>query len=248
MIKTRLSLNSNTIAKNNLEIGIVSGFINNKHSHEYQVFDLEKPVPTVGKIGVNNQDVFAIQFKFNSQDDFAFSVYLDGVNVSQLNGISSLNEIQEHQRDNYNAHKGLFISCYSPTRKLGYIDRYNQKNGENRQFTFTTQENSGINEILINDPSLNNRIEIYVWREVEEEYDEMIDNNISYSRRRDTSTKVGAGKATNQEYNTTTGLNNPEFLGKVMFIHTNADNVSYLGKALLSIEDLIDPMDRVPRT
>ena len=249
MIKTTHIISSNVInsnAKGTLEIGIVTGYSNNNHSHEYQVFNLERPISHIGRIGVNNQDVFAIQFKFKSQDDYGFAVYLDGVNVSQTSGIISLNDIPESKRDNYKAHKAKFVSRHIETRDIRYINRYSQKNGENRELTFTTKENAGVNEVLLSDSSLKNRIEIYIWLDVKQKYYDVIDVALSPNVCDDT--KVGAGKATNQEYKSIPGLDNPEFLGKVMFIHTHVKNVSHLGKALLSIEDLIDPMDRVPTT
>ena len=99
---------------------------------------------------------------------------------------------------------------------------------------------------MINDAALKNRIEVYVWIDVEEEYDDMISTDYSPDVIDDT--KIGAGKATNQEYNNVPGLNNPEFLAKVMFIHMHKNNLSHLGKTLISIDDLIDPMDKVPIT
>lgn len=252
MIKTTLYVNSISLSKrqnNEIEVGIVNGLINGIHTHEYQVFDLQNSTSNVGLIGVNNQEVFAIQFKFNTNDDYAFAIYLDGVNVSQSSGIHSLNEISEHKRGIYNAHWGKFISRNNPTRKVNYVNRYSQKNGENRLFTFTTAAHSGINEILINDPSLTNRIEIYVWK------NEMIDVSDSAFSPPSSSvnSKVGAGEATHEEYKKAENLSNPEFMGKIMFIHTQANNINHLGKALLSLEEIEklkndDPMNRVPRT
>lgn len=249
MIQTTHIVNNNvssSTANGTVEIGVVAGYSNNQHSHEYQVFNLDNPLLHIGRIGVSNADVFAIQFKFKSEDDYAFAVYLDGVNVSQKGGIKSLNEIPERQRYNYHAHEGKFVSRYKKTRGIRYINRYSQKNGENRELTFTTLEKAGINEVLLNDAALKNRIEIYVWRDVEGDDDDKI--SIDYSPDIIDDTKIGAGKATNQEYNNVPGLNNPEFLAKVIFIHTHTNNLSHLGKTLISIEDLVDPMDRVPTT
>ena len=75
-----------------------------------------------------------------------------------------------------------------------------------------------------------NRIEIYLWQDIEEEYDDMIDN-LTFAPPLP-STKVGAGEATHDEYKKASHLINPEFLGKVMFIHTNSSNVAHLGKSL----------------
>jgi hypothetical protein len=253
MVKTTLVANTSSFSdKENkgIEVGIVSGYSNGKHTHEYQIFNLENPTPNVGLIGVNNQEVFSIQLKFTTYADFAFAIYLDGINISQKNGIHSLNQIPEERRMIYKAHNGLFITRNTKKGTKAYINRYSQANGENRLFTFTTAANSGINEVLINDPSLTNRIEVYTWQDIEEEYDSMIDNFSPSDN--NSSTKVGAGNATNVEYKKARGLDNPEFLGKVMFSHTNAKNVAHLGKALLSLEEIeklnYDPMNRVPRT
>lgn len=234
MIETKLTAQNGLVS-----IGILSGYANGRHTHEYRVFDLANPIPHVGLIGVNTQETFAVQFRFDQAGDYAIALYLDGINATQRNGITSLNEIPENQREHYKAHKNLFISRISAKGRTATINRYDQISGENRLFTFTTADNSGINEILINDPSLSNRIEVYVWRE-EEVYDEMIGNIPA--------TKIGAGDATHESYKTTTGLSCPKFLGKVMFIHTHAANVSHLGKALLTLEELNDPMNRVAKS
>jgi len=239
MAKTNLVINNDY--NDSVAIGIIAGYSNGQHTHKYQVFDLANSIANAGIIGVNDKETFAVQFKFSTPGDYAVALFLDGVNVAQQNGIQSLNEIPENQRSNYKAHKSLFIAKITDKGRSTVVDRYSQKNGENRLFTFTTSANSGVNEILINDASLTNRIDIYVWGE--EAYDDMIDNNHIFESRR---TKIGAGEATHQEYKKARGLDNPFFLGKVMFIHTHADNVKQLGKALLSIEELNDPMNKVP--
>ncbi len=233
-----------------IEVGIVNEITNGKHTYEYQVFNLQNPSPNIGLIGVNQQETFAIQFKFLSEGDFAFAVYLDGINVSQKSGIHSLNEISEDQRSNYKAHKGIFITRNAKKEIRAYLNRYSQANGENRLFSFTTEINSGINEILINDPSLTNRIEVYLWQDIEEEYDYMI-SNFHFAPPLPSS-KVGAGEATHDEYKKAEHLLNPQFLGKVMFIHTNSGNITHLGKSLVSLEEIEkskidDPMNRVPK-
>jgi len=248
MRKTTISVDNQNLFENQnkiIEVGIVSRLINGKHSHEYQIFDLKKPISNIGLIGVNSNEVFAIQFKFNCDGDYAFAAYLDGINVSQSIGIHSLNEINEDQRNKYKMHRGIFIIRDAKKHKKAYLNRFNQINGENRLFTFTTDVNSGINEILINDVSISNKIEIYFWREIVEEFDEMIGNHILFMP---ALTKVGAGEATHEEYKKGTHLSNPEFLGKVIFIHVNANAISHLGKTLLSVNEIEDPMNNVPKT
>jgi hypothetical protein len=251
MVKTTLFINNTSWynhTNTGIEVGLVSGYAQGKHSHAYQVFDFQNPSPNVGLIGVNNKQEFAIRFKFRFKEDYAFAVYLDGINVSQKSGVHSLNEIPEQERCNYKSHKGKFIIKNTNIGSGGYLDRYNQKNNENRLLTFTTEKNKGINEILISDPSLANRIEIYIWQQ--DECDMMIDNFSPSDN--NSPTKIGAGAATNQEYANSSGLDQPVYLGKAMFIHTNESNVADLGKALLSLQEIeklnYDPMDRVPRT
>lgn len=247
MINTTLSVKSHFLSDNDyVKVGIVSGLIDGMHSHEYQIFNLTKPIPNIGLIGVNSNDVFAIQFKFNCDGDFAFAVYLDGINVYQSNGIHSLNEIEEDQRSLYKMHRGLFVIRDAKKNSKAYLNRFNQMNGENRLFTFTTEINSGINEILINDLSLNNKIEMYFWKEIVEEFDDMLGDAMICNFL--PSTKVGAGDATHEEYKKGTHLLNPEFLGKVIFIHTHSNNVNHLGKTLITVNELTDPMNKVPRT
>lgn len=247
MIKTTLTVKSQYSHDNeNVEVGIVSGLIDGMHSHEYQIFNLKKPMSNIGLIGVSSNDVFAIQFKFNCDGDFAFAVYLDGINISQSSGIHSLNEILEENRSVYKMHRGIFVIRDAKKNSKAYLNRFNQMNGENRLFTFTTEINSGINEILINDLSLSNKVEIYFWKEIVEEFDYMLGDAMICNFL--PSTKVGAGDATHEEYKKGTHLLNPEFLGKVIFIHTHCNNLNHLGKTLLSINELIDPMNKVPRT
>ena len=249
MTKTTLTVKNQSLSKienANVQVGIVSGLKNGIHSHEYQVFNLKMSIPNLGLIGVNSNDVFAIQFKFTCEGDYAFAVYLDGINISQSGGIHSLNEIFEDQRSIYKMHKGVLVLRDAKKDSKAYINRFNQINGENRLFTFTTDENSGVNEILINDVSLSNKIEVYVWKETVEEEDYMLgEAMISNSS---PSTKVGAGDATHESYKQGTHLLDPEFLGKVTFIHTHFSKVSHLGKTLLPTNQLLDPMNKVPRT
>jgi hypothetical protein len=247
MIKTTLTVKNQSLSENeNVEVGIVSGLVDGMHSHEYQIFNLKKPIPNIGLIGVNSNDVFAIQFKFNCEGDYALTVYLDGINISQSSGIHSLNEINEEQRSVYKMHRGVFVIRDAKKNTKAYLNRFNQINGENRLFTFTTDVNSGINEILINDLSLNNKIEIYLWKEIVEEEDYMLGDAMICNFL--PSTKVGAGDATHEEYKKGTHLLNPEFLGKVIFIHTHSSNLNHFGKTLLSINELADPMNKVPIT
>lgn len=238
-----------------IEVGIVTGYRNSIHTHEYQIFDLKNPIQNVGLIGVDDKDIFAITFKSNFSDDFAMAVYLDGINISQKEGIVSLNQIEETKRNNYHSHIGKFI-CRKHNESTAYLYRYSQKNEENRTFTFTTSPNMGINEVLISDASLENRIEIYLWKEKEKE-------NISYytqltptviNENEDVSkTKIGAGKATNDKYSTVEGLSNPIYVGKAMFVHINSNFLKHLGNTkipVLTAEnfDFDDPMDLVPKS
>ncbi len=247
-MKTAIFVSENfNPSEEGVEVGIVSGLNKNKHTHEYRVFDLKNHVPGVGLIGVKDHDVFALKFKANFDDDFAYAIYLDGVNVIQSYGLKSLSSIPENKRDNYGYHPNFISRKHG--QKFLYIDRFSQENLENRYFTFTMGENTGINEILISDPSLEHRIEVYFWKERiiqinQEAYFNIVADESSVLKK----SKIGAGESSYKEYKTaTTGLNNPEFIGKVQFIHLPAEKLNHLGETLVPI-NLVDPMDLVPRT
>lgn len=253
-MKTKIVVSKSYDTEKNagVEVGIVTGYLNNNHTYEYQVFELNKPIQNVGLIGVDNKDEFAITFKPNFTGRFAMAVYLDGVNTSQSNGITNINQIEESKRDNYYSHNQKFI-CENENEGVAYLYRFSQKNEENRLFTFTTSFKSGINEILISDPSLDNRIEIYLWKEKRFEYSDDMNFSPPFIIDKLPKTKVGAGEATNNKYKNSPGLNNPLYLGKAMFIHLNSGNINHLGQtkiATANVENFNfkDPMDLVPKT
>lgn len=248
-----------------VEVKVVCGYKEGNHSKEYVTFDLAKPVLGVGLIGVQSDSVFALHFKTNTNKRYAFVVYLDGVNVSQVGGIKSLNEIPESNRGNYNAHRGAFIS---PNKGEFYLDRYSQASGANRTFTFTDLKNAGINENLINDTSLKNRIEIYVWEETPESIDDFdtetvrfskgsvsynSDSDIRFSKTTapEKEVKIGAGEATNKKYEKAKELHKPKFLGKLMFVYVEQSNLLHLGQCVVNVGkefDFTDPMDLIPKS
>lgn len=132
------------------------------------------------------------------------------------------------------------------------LDRYSQKNGENRKFTFTLDEAKGVNFNLIDDSSTKNRIDVFVW---EESWNPLTERTrgLSNSRgaTRGTKSAVGAGEATNRAYGTSSGLRQPKFLGRAVFIHTPYKNIQHLGsKYVGNVNDLVvtDPMDFVPKS
>lgn len=252
---------TNFISKNfnsnedGVEVGVVSGLKSNHHTHEYQVFDLKKPVKGVGLIGVKDHDVFALQFKANFEEDYAYAIYLDGINVIQQYGIQDLSSIAESKRDDYHFHAKFISRDHNGSTR--YIDRFSQANSENRYFTFTMGENTGINELLIADPSSEHRIEIYLWKE--ESIEQIIESwktiplfNIMSIP--DSDSKIGAGESSYEEYKTaSTNLKNPEFIGKALFIHLPAEKLNHLGETLIPINSsnnfqFSDPMDLVPKT
>lgn len=146
-----------------VDVSIVKDFSGNRHHTEYAVFDLKNPMDNIKLMGVEDKDVFALSFATNCKQIYAVAVYLDGVNISQKYGINSLNDIPEFKRDQYDEHEGKFIMYPSGEDKVIYLDRYSQVSGKNRLFTFTTKEKAGVNENLIEDKSLTNRIDVYVW-------------------------------------------------------------------------------------
>ncbi|SDS35949.1 hypothetical protein [Christiangramia echinicola] len=223
--------------KDEIEIKIVSDFNNYDHSHVYQIFPISE---NKGIIGVEDGENFAINFKSNLDERYGYALYLDGINAVQSYGIKSLADIPENQRDEYNRH-AKFIAR---EKSNSYSHCYDQLNGENRRFTFTTGKNAGINEVLINDPSHANRIEIYFWREERDgDYDDLpiiIENCNENS-------KIGAGEATYTKFKEGDDLKFPVFLGKVMILHQSASTVNHQGKRI--IRDFVnDPMDKVPKT
>lgn len=232
------------------QLGIVSGYLNNSHTHEYQVFDLKKSIENIGLIGVDDKQNFAIRFKTEFSGKFATAVYLDGVNISQQGGINSLNEIREEDRSNYFAHKGKFIS-ENQAPSTYYLYRYSQKNNENRLFSFTSKPNAGINEILLGDSSLKNRIEVYLWVD-----EEILDIDCLFSpdvmdENESNDIKIGAGNATNEKYSTIQGLEKPFFIGKSVFTYINSTYLNDKGESLIPVKEIEnfsfeDPMDQVP--
>lgn len=222
-----------------IKIKVVTDFNNYDHEHIYQIFSIGKDK---GMIGVENGETFAINLKSSLDVRFAWSIYLDGVNAIQSYGIKSLSDIPENERHNYDRHAKFL----GETEGNHYSHCYSQLNGENRRFTFTTKEGSGINEVLLNDPSHSNRIEIYVWREIRDtDYNDspLIDEDMDYLP----STKIGAGEATYTKFEEGEGLSFPVFLGKVTILHENASRLKDPSNRI--VQDYADdPMDKVPRT
>lgn len=220
-----------------IEIKIVTDFNNYDHKNVYQIYPIGK---YTGRIGVEDGENFAINIKSNLDVRFAWSIYLDGINAIQSYGIKSLSDIPENERDNYDRH----------VKFLGEIDGnhyshcYSQLNGENRRFTFTTKKGAGINEVLLNNPTHSNRIEIYFWREERDsDYDELPFSEDNFSPL----TKVGAGEATYTKFEEGDDLKLPVFLGKVMILHENASRLKDSKNRI--IQDYVnDPMDKIPKT
>lgn len=222
-----------------IETKIVKGYTVS-HSHEYQVFPVKNANPYMGLIGVENGDVFAIHLKSTLKERFAWAIYLDGVNVVQDYGIKSLNDLQEEDRSNYKAH-AKFIGESEGTY---YNNCYSQSNGENREFTFTQKRNSGINEILLQDSSQENLIEIYFWKEAPDDFGvDYLPYADEFPGAFEENSKIGAGKATYQKFQEGTGLIDPVFMGKLKVIHQPADKVKHMGKTVIPVDD---PMNKVP--
>ncbi|AVR44782.1 hypothetical protein C7S20_05600 [Christiangramia fulva] len=220
-----------------IEIKVVSDFNNYDHKHVYQIFPIGDDK---GLIGAEDGENFAINIKSNLDVRFGWSIYLDGINVIQSYGIKSLSDIPENERDNYDRH----VKFLGETEGNHYSHCYSQLNGENRRFTFTTKKGSGINEVLLNDPSHSNRIEIYLWREERDsDYDELpfaIEDKESES-------KIGAGETTYTKFEEGENLRFPVFLGKITILHQEASRLKDSRNRI--IQDYAnDPMDKVPKT
>ena len=236
-----------------IEVGVVS---NKNHAKSYEVIQLNEPMNT-GLIGVNNGEEFALKFKPNKDIRIAFAVYLDGVNVDQSGDVINVKNIPKEEQSKLESHSYFFSSEAASGSVI--LDRYNQKNKENRTFTFTTAHGGGINEVLIQDSSLANRIEIFLWMEYFSSYD-FVDQDCDdlpfgvihemLPGSEDLNPKIGAGKATNKEYTTGKGIDSSVFLGKINFIYLDAKSISPLKNIIANLEpdNIIDPMDNVPKT
>jgi hypothetical protein len=229
---------------NGISISIVNNYKNNDYSHFYRIFDLKRPVENIGLIGVESNDQFAIKIENKKQIDFSFSLYLDGVSVSQENGIKSINDIKENDRENYNNHDQFICEGKGDF----FMDRFSQISGKNRNFVFTDIPNTGVNENLISDISKLSRVEIYFWEEKPMQIEDC-DDNIDFSTSTsDSQMKIGAGEETNQKFNETTGLENPKFLGKIMVVYVDKKFINGNCKVLKNGEfDFEDPMDLIPK-
>lgn len=229
-----------------IEVGVVS---NKSHSKSYEVIQLKDPVNT-GLIGVNNGEEFALKFKHNKDIRIAFAVYFDGINVSQSGDVINVKNIPKEEQPKLESHS-YFFSSESASGSV-ILDRYNQNNKENRTFTFTTAHGGGINEVLIQDSSLANRIEIFLWMEYFSSYDfeDRISFDLPHKLVEGSLPKIGAGKATNKEYAKGKGIDSSVFLGKINFIYLGAKSISPLQNVLtnLKLDSIIDPMDNVPKT
>lgn len=247
MKNTILVEKSFKIKKNlGIEVGIVSG---NELNNGYEVIEIKRP-HGVGVIGVNNGEEFAIKFKPTFDSKFGLAVYMDGVNVNQAAGIINLNSILKDKMNDYDSHQSFVVENSGNSNV--YLNRYNQINNQNRVFTFTTEKNSGINEVLISDPIMSNRIDIYLWIEYHPYFDEN-STHLDYMLPGDDdlpSSKIGAGRATNEEYASGKGLSNPYFLGRITFIHLRSEELFNLKRILKNVnqfyaQDVVDPMDKI---
>ena len=252
-IKTSLTVGTekkfHKLPLGSINVSVVKGYNDKDHTHEYQLFDLKNPIKNIALIGVENNDEFAIKFQSNFLGRYGLAIYLDGINVSQKNGIKTLNEIPEEKRQLYSSHKIFIVT----NNKKAYLERFNQINGTNRKFTFTLSENKSINYNLIDDKSLLNKIEIYFWREIIIDETSTVEFHKVKLNEEDERSYIGAGRETNKSFGRTNSLINPEFLGKVMFVHIPKKNIQHLGENIISIKDVNnftfeDPMDLVPKS
>ena len=250
--------NSNFLGFGNLFVGITQGGY--PHTHEYVPFNLKNPRKDARLIGVNEGDRFAVAFRTHDPScRYAFALYVDGINIAQKNGIKSLANIPEAMRADRSQHQCMVITFDKAEDPL-YCDRYSQSSGANREFTFTLDDQKGVNYNTIQDPSQTSKIEVYMWKEVKQLIRSMGPTRSSGTTRGTTRSAVGAGSATNKAY----GVNkekfqNPEFLGKATFVHLPSSALAHLGKCLVPVKkdeqlgfsfdsSKDDPMDFVPRT
>lgn len=219
-----------------IEVSVVTGYKNDSHTHAYRVFELTPPDPEARFIGVNDNDLFALAMKPHFKGRFAAAVYLDGVNACQVKCIISLSDIEEEDREEYAWHQGQFICENDDT--IAYLYRYHQKDNRNDLFRFTTSADKGINETLLSEPSLEGRIDIYLWKEkiIGMGPDVFLANANYASFSHGGRTKVGAGASTGKIYLGATHLENPVFLGKATFMHVNADRFAHFGDTKIAVD------------
>ena len=233
-----------------INVGIVSG----GRKAEYNTFDLRTPIMGVKLIGVSDGDQFEVAFQSTSGKKYGLAVYLDGVNVAQTNGLKNLSDIlMEHDYDSHST----FIAGDTT---LETLNRYSQKDGSNRVFTFSLDAAKSVNLNTIDDKTKLNRIDVFLWEEdyVKVEATKGLLNSrrysdtISYTVGNDSLDRsyVGAGAATNESYNTGQGLRKAKYLGKAVFIHTPYNNLDHLGPKFVVVPELdkitADPMANVP--
>lgn len=241
-----LKLKGNNLLGDELSVSIVHNYNEGDFENYYRIFELKRPVDNVGLIGVESLDNFAIKIHRKNNIDFSFSLYLDGLSISQKNGIVSLNDIEENYRKDYYKHI-QFICRHSGGNGSFFVDRFNQLNNKNRKFIFTDIPNTGINEILLGDISKSSRIEIYFWTKTESPFVLQSKVNAQWNT---VSMKIGAGEETNKEYKKGKGLENPEFLGKLMFVYVNQKDINLNKSCKIPKDaefDFDDPMDLVPK-
>lgn len=201
------------------------------HNYDFVVFDLAQPTQNVGLVGVENGERFGFKFQMqHSQDRFAFAAYVDGVNVCQSRGLSPLSAI--NNPESYFEHRGgILIGISDYPKECIYVDTFVQKTNESRRLAFTHDKTKGVNYNLISEAQAMNKIEIFCWIERK-----VVQPEVSMSRgasRGFGDSAVGAGEATYKEYGRTSTLSNPRYIGKVTFIHLNAEILKHLGDRIV---------------
>jgi len=231
--------------ENTIDVSIINNYDHKSgyYSHIYNIFDIKNPIPNVGLLGVASGERFALKITKKTWDDISLAVYFDGVPVNQSSVIRSLSNIPESERSNIKNHR--CFSCKGSFGENFYLERYNQVSNKNREFVFTNLVNAGINENLISDPSRSNRIEIYFWKEG-------AGVNISNSPHglvTKKEMKIGAGKETHKRFSKTPSLINPEYVGKLLFIYVDKQNLDSPYKIPSGLEyNFDDPMDQIPNS
>lgn len=237
--------------QNSIKVGTIGVSIcTSNKEREYTNFELKSPVKNAKLIGTDDGDIFEVCFQSETGKRYGLAVYLDGVNVSQQKGIGKLSEVSTLA--NYDSHE----SFLSSGKKVEELNRYSQKSGENRKFTFTFDAGKSVNLSLIDEKATLNRIDVFLWEEGEMERTRGISASASRSASRGaikSASFAGAGESTNKAYNTARGLRNPQYLGRAVFIHTPyKSNLEKLGSKFYSnvVDNLVemDPMNLVPKS
>lgn len=246
-MKSRLKFSCSENGSESFTVGLAPGIHKKIHNQEYRLFDMRKPAKNIKILGVKDNEEFSVFINTYTFSRLAFSIYFDGVNVQQKNGIKSLAEVSTTELSSYGSHPHFIAAGGDNT--MFYVNRYSQPSNKNREFVFTHKHANSINLGLLDDISQLSKIEIFFW--IEEIKKPNSNSGVKFSRQGPQRSYVGAGESTNKKYSVASEIKNPKFIGKATFIHVPASTVEHLGNLVInrekkSLRPIVDPMDVIP--